>query len=134
MKIYRFDLLFSYWIFAWYLLYIFNIINYSPKLELIIGIIENIGLFLFMMFSLHSSNKTILSFIFINILLKVIPLYTIWNDKIYWKKDLCRIIMLFLIYICWSTLLGYNVFTQQMKMIISLRNEVHEHISLQKME
>ena len=70
-----------------------------------------------MMFSLHSSNKTILSFIFINILLKVIPLYTIWNDKIYWKKDLCRIIMLFLIYICWSTLLGYNVFTQQMKMI-----------------
>ena len=117
MKIYRFDLLFSYWIFAWYLLYIFNIINYSPKLALIIGIIENIGLFLFMMFSLHSSNKTILSFIFINILLKVIPLYTIWNDKIYWKKDLCRIIMLFLIYICLSTLLGYNVFTQQMKMI-----------------
>ena len=46
MKYYRFDLLFSYWIFIWYLLYIFEIIDASPKLALIVGLIENAMLLL----------------------------------------------------------------------------------------
>jgi hypothetical protein len=40
----RFDLVFSYWIFAWYLLYMAKIIKYSPKLVIVLGIIENTAL------------------------------------------------------------------------------------------
>ena len=45
----RFDFVFSYWIFAWYILYICNIVKYNPKWALTIGLVENIGI-LFLMF------------------------------------------------------------------------------------
>ena len=38
----RGDLVFSYWIYVWYLLYIFKLIKYSPKLPLILGLIDNV--------------------------------------------------------------------------------------------
>jgi hypothetical protein len=37
----RLDIIFSYWIFAWYLCYVFKWTHYSPKLALLFGLIEN---------------------------------------------------------------------------------------------
>jgi hypothetical protein len=98
---YRFDLVFSYWIFAWFLLYHFGITKYSPKLALSISLAENIILFLVMVFVLKSAWGTLLKFLIINTFIKVIPIYVVWADKINWKMDLLRVTCLFLIYIAW---------------------------------
>ena len=49
MDSFRFDFAFSYWIFAWFIFYYYKIVPYSPKIWLIMAIIENLWL-LFLMF------------------------------------------------------------------------------------
>lgn len=101
---YRFDLVFSYWIFAWFLLYLFRIIPYSPKLALCISIIENAILLGIMIFLLQSSFETIIKFLIINTFIKALPLYAVWSDKINWRQDIVRLIILFGVYIVWILL------------------------------
>jgi hypothetical protein len=77
----RIDLVFSYWIFAWYLLYKAQLLSYNPKFIIIVGLIENLFLLVYMI--MHGSNAhTIQWFIFINTIIKVIPFYTIRNERI----------------------------------------------------
>ena len=38
----RVDLVFSYWVYFWYVLYALKITNYSPKFPIILGLIDNI--------------------------------------------------------------------------------------------
>ena len=114
---YRFDLVFSYWIFAWYLLYINGFLKYNPKLILTIAVIENLCILGIMMFIIKSPLETILKFIGINIIIKVIPLYTVWKDKINWCDDLFHIFVLFLIYLFWSYLFGLKIYSKQMEKI-----------------
>jgi hypothetical protein len=104
VKIIRSDFIFSYWIFAWFLLYYFNIVKYSPKFVIILGIIENCFLLLFLIIYKSTLYK-ITKFIIINTIIKVIPLYLVWNDKII-KKDIYATIILFLIYLVWIYLNG----------------------------
>jgi hypothetical protein len=51
----RLDLAFSYWIFAWYLLYIFKIIKYNPLCFLIIALIFDI---IFVLVLIYYKNST----------------------------------------------------------------------------
>ena len=99
----RFDLVFSYWIFAWYLLYIAKIVESNPKLVLGLGIIENTALLLGMI--VYGSNfRTISSFIVINTLIKLLPFYSLRRTSIQfadWKPTA----LVFLLYCCW---LYYN--------------------------
>ena len=95
----RFDYLFSYWIFIWYLLYFFRITNYNPKFVLICAIIENLIL-LFYMIYYNTNLSIILFFIFGMFLIKIIPTYTIWNTIIK-IKDILFTFILFFIYIIW---------------------------------
>lgn len=111
MSTIRFDLVFSYWIFIWFLLYLLKIVPYSPKFVIILGIIENIFVFMYMIY-----NKTelynIIKFIIINIFIKIIPLLLVWKDKII-KRDIYATIILFLIYLLWlfyNRLEIYNVY------------------------
>ena len=55
----RIDFTFSYWIFAWFILYQLNIIKYNPKIFLILASIENLIL-LFMMIYYKNNIKYIL--------------------------------------------------------------------------
>ena len=95
----RFDYLFSYWIFVWYLLYFFRITKYNPKFVLICGIIENIILLFFMIYYKTNLN-VIIFFIFGMFIIKIIPTYTIWNTIIKWR-DILFTFILFFIYIIW---------------------------------
>ena len=104
VKIIRSDFIFSYWIFSWFLLYYFNIVKYSPKFVLILGLIENCFLLLFLIIYKSTLYK-ITKFIVINTIIKVIPLYLVWNDKII-KRDIYATIILFLIYLLWIYLNG----------------------------
>lgn len=79
------DLIFSYWIIAWFLLYYFtSYIEYSPKFLLIIGLLFNSGVFLTMVY--NKMNLYYLFTFFVAIfLLKLIPIYLLREEDI--KKD-----------------------------------------------
>lgn len=95
----RADLVFSYWIYVWFLLYIFKFISYSPKFPLILGLIDNIIMLLLMLY-FGSKSKTIILFIIINTLIKVIPLYYLRNQTIK-MRDIYFTIGLFIIFVIW---------------------------------
>ena len=103
---YRTDILFSSWIFLWYLLFIFNYTKYSPKLVLIFGIIHNIFLLINMI--IYKNNIiNILNFSIGNTLIKVIPLWTLRNNKRY---DVTATIIIFSIYLFWLYLNNTNFY------------------------
>jgi hypothetical protein len=99
MEIVRLDFVFSYWIFAWYLLYISKITTFNPKFVLLIGLIGN-SLHLFLMIYFNNSLFKIIIFIIINIFIKIIPFYTLLNTK-YKIKDVIFSFFLFIIYVFW---------------------------------
>jgi hypothetical protein len=98
----RFDFVFSYWIFAWYILYELNLTKYNPKIAVILAIFENIAL-LVSMFYFSNPIINILLFCFINFIIKIVPLYTIINTP-YRLIDFYAAICLFIIYIFWIKL------------------------------
>ena len=99
MKALRADLVFSYWIFIWFVLYEFKLINYSPKFPIILGIIENIIMFILMLL-FGTSVRTIIYFILINICIKAVPFYYLRNEIIK-LKDVYFTVVLFLLFIIW---------------------------------
>jgi hypothetical protein len=99
----RIDFIFSYWIFLWYLLYIFKLVEYNPKIAIICGFIENIIILSLMIYN-NTKKKLIILFFIMFILLKIIPLYSISNTIIHFK-DIKISIILFFIYLIW---MNYN--------------------------
>ena len=95
----RADLVFSYWIYFWYILYAFKFTNYSPKFSLILALIDNI-IMLFLMLMYGTSKHTIFYFIIINTLIKVVPLYYLRHETIK-MKDIYFTILLFILFIFW---------------------------------
>jgi hypothetical protein len=116
--LYRIDLVFSYWIFVWYLLYVLHIVKYNPKFAIIIGIIENIVMFLTMIY-FGSSYETLFNFIIINIFIKFIPYYTLIQTSIAYN-DIKVTILLFLIYSIWVYINRESVIEYQNKIFDSL--------------
>ena len=92
------DLIFSYWIIAWFLLYYFtSYIEYSPKFLLIIGLLFNSGVFLTMVY--NKMNLYYLFTFFVAIfLLKLIPIYLLREENIE-KRDVDASFVLFSIFL-----------------------------------
>ena len=119
---YRFDLVFSYWIFTWYLFYIFRLIKASPKLALTFGLIAviikiflmilykyNIIPFEYSTISRYTIFKSITIIAIINIVIKVIPLYTLRNEKISYMKDFVILMKVLAVYILYCVyMVGYR--------------------------
>ena len=102
----RFDFVFSYWIFVWYLLYIFKIIKYSPKFALILGLIENlIGL----MVMIYYKNSFIIIFLFcfVNFFIKVVPIWSLRKET-YQIKQILYTFFLFSLYSLWLLINNTN--------------------------
>lgn len=95
----RADLVFSYWVYLWYILYAFKITNFSPKFPLILGLLDNI-IMLILMLVYATSKETIFNFIVINSIIKVLPLYYLRNESLK-MKDIYFTVILFLIFIGW---------------------------------
>lgn len=114
---YRLDYVFSYWIFAWFVLYYFKIVKYSPLFILLFASIENVVLFIIHIINFIIDNSyynffKLIGFIIINFCIKVLPLYyiiKIENDvktfeelfKLIKKDDILISLYLFIIYIIW---------------------------------
>jgi hypothetical protein len=93
------DLVFSYWIYFWFILYAFKFTSFSPKFPLIIGLIDNFVM-LILMLSYGTSRETIFYFIIINIIIKIFPLYYLRSESIK-IKDIYFTAVLFLVFILW---------------------------------
>ena len=126
--LFRFDFILSYWIFAWYILYITKFVSYSPKLIIIFGIIENAITLIIML--LHGSNsKTILYFVIINIIIKGIPFYTVRKDTIK-IRDILVTSLVILIYLLWVKINGQSVIQYYKKIIYSLIHNKRDTIGI----
>ncbi len=95
----RADLVFSYWIYLWCILYAFKITTFSPKFPLILGLIDNIIMLGFMLVY-GTSKETIFYFILINTLIKVVPLYYLRFEQLK-MKDIYFTVVLFIIFVLW---------------------------------
>ncbi len=104
----RADLVFSYWIYFWYVLYAFKVTNYSPKFPLILGLIDNI-IMLVLMVMYGTSRRTIFYFIIINTLIKIVPLYYLRNEPVK-LRDIYFTIILFGIFVLWLHLNKQSLF------------------------
>ena len=121
LKINRIDFIFSYWIFAWYLLYEFKYINYSPKLALIFGLISII-FDLLLMIIYNNNIINILLFCFIQLFIKIIPLWRLRNNKIY---DLKSLSIIFIIYMVWLYINNTNFYIINKKKLYNIQNNIN---------
>jgi len=92
-------MVFSYWVLLWFILYYFKLTSFSPKLAITIGILENIVLFILMIIW-GTSLRTILWFVIINTLIKIMPFYYLRNES-YTLKDVYFTVGLFCLFIVW---------------------------------
>lgn len=93
------DLILSYWIFAWFLLYMLRIIPYNPKWILLFALIENIGLITYLILN-KSRVINIIGLSIMVIIMKIFPLWYSWN-KPSSHKDIIFFICLVVIYLLW---------------------------------
>ena len=98
----RFDLVFSYWLFAWFLIYEYGGTTYNPKPWFVIGLLENTLLFGTMLYYRNPAPILIL-FILINTCIKLIPLW-ILRDTPFRRSDVIAGLVLFGIYLGWARL------------------------------
>lgn len=116
----RIDFIFSYWIFFWYLIYMSGIITtYNPKFAIICGLIENIIILILMLY-FGTKKKLVFLFLTMSVLLKIIPLTTLWNTKMH-MHDIFATIALFgiyLFYVLWIKKKTITDFIEQTKKLI----------------
>lgn len=103
MKEITIDMLFSYWILAWFVMYIFletqNIWirkHLNPLLAFYFGLFENVisCIQLFLYGAMYSA----IQFSVIIIALKILPIYLLRKHHIDWTNDLCVLLFIFAIY------------------------------------
>ena len=90
----RLDFIFSYWILLWYLAYVVEFTDMSPKFALIFGILENLAMFSFMSYK-GASLDSLFRFGFSNFVIKVIPLYLLRGEPIR-RVDVIMTLLIFL--------------------------------------
>ena len=129
----RIDYIFSYWIIFWYILYICNFIKYNPKFVIILGLFENLCILLLMSYY-NTKQHLIILFLIMMFLIKIIPLYTIWNSQIT-LNDIYFTGFVFIIYLLWMFINKKNTtdFTNNTKkLIIYNKNTLPGMILLEK--
>jgi hypothetical protein len=93
----RFDYLFSYWDFLWYILYELKLVSYNPKASIMFALFANLILLSAM---LYYSYSYILFFIMAVMVTKVFPLWRVWKYPLY-PKDIYAMLCIFMIYCLW---------------------------------
>ena len=101
------DLLFSYWLLLWYILYRYKVTIYSPKIWFIIALIY-IGLATIYMLYIKINLVFISIFLCISFFVKVIPLYIIRKDK-YKTNDFLFGLLIAFIYWLWALYRKKNI-------------------------
>lgn len=96
-EVIRLDLILSYWLFFWWILYELKIVTGNPKLFLILGFVVNLCMLAIKMVK-HS--RTVVPFIIINTIIKVIPLIALMHTVIT-PNDVSASLTVAVIYVFW---------------------------------
>jgi hypothetical protein len=98
-------------------------VNSSPKIAFILGIIHNIILILFLIYDKMclklGKYQTIILYVFILFVIKVIPLFIIRKDKLK-IEDVLNLCFLFLLYNLWLFIQRQNIVEIQEKIFHSI--------------
>lgn len=120
----RIDYFFSYWIVIWFIIYYFiiktNVLdlksksniqkNFNPKFALYIALFENICIFIYLLF--HKPTVILmLKYITMMVVLKIVPLYLLQEEKIVLPKDILPVSALFIIYNVYLTFLQTSLYS-----------------------
>ena len=128
------DLLLSYWIFTWSIIYItvlfffnynnkyiyFFINNCNPILLLFFALFENIITFIIMM-SYYVRMRILFLFSIMMILFKIIPLYLLSFGKINYIPNIISILLFFIVYNIYLLINGTNIidiYTKSIKLVM----------------
>ena len=97
----RFEFTFSYWIFAWFLVYYFGFTKYNPKIWLIIGLALGIlgDIIMSLIHADFINLHFLIQFIIINVFLKAIPIYILRNTRIKMKDFIAGIALLCIFFV-----------------------------------
>lgn len=117
-KVLRPDLIFSDWIYIWFVLYYFSFIKWSPKFALIIGLIENVVMLLLVILY-GTKKKTALHFFIVIFMIKIIPLYYLKDENIKWKDVKCTL-YIFILFNIWLYMNGQTFISNGKKIHDSL--------------
>jgi hypothetical protein len=109
------DLLFSNWIFIWFILYLSNIIPYNPKLIILLGFVIIIGI-LYYLYINNAPTYNLFKFALLNLFMKAIPIVILYNISIKFE-DFYFSIGIFIIYLIWLDINDTNFFTIYKKLI-----------------
>jgi len=115
-QIINFKYFFSYWIFILFILYKSNIIDYNPKLLLLLALIEHLILTIIMIFN-KSNNKRIINLIIVNIIFYILPYYSIKTNS-----DITTSFILFLLYNIWLLVNNQNLLDLYNKISLDIIN------------
>jgi hypothetical protein len=132
----RFDLIFSYWIFAWFIFFLLLGSKYiiSPFTALLISIIENSFMFLIMILYKVKSSE-LLFFLIINFLIKILPILYLFYKREYPStifdiyKQTIWFVFLFVIYYLWLRINGHTILSN----IIDFKNKLQKRSVIDKM-
>lgn len=96
----RLDLILSYWLFFWWILYEIGIVKANPKLFLWIGLIVNIGM---LVIKVVKKSRTTIPFIIVNTVIKILPLMMLMDTTITYE-DVKSSVVVLLLYLVWACL------------------------------
>ena len=103
----RFDFLFSYWVFLWFIIYYFTYTKSwlgqrftqwgNPKLVLILALLENLAT-LGWIAVMNGDFLTLVKYTYMILVVKVLPLYLVWGRPIRVPQDIYVFMGVFVIY------------------------------------
>ena len=107
IETFRYDFVLSNWIFAWFLLYYFGIVPFSPLLAILVGFVCNT--YEFLSKQKDESLSWRIDYIWWNMIIKMMPALIILvsrNNQIKWKQDVIVILGLYGLFLVWVFING----------------------------
>jgi hypothetical protein len=106
----RSDFILSYWILAWFILYIIGIVRTSPFFATLLGTMENIGSVIYFIF-MGASPYNIIKFIIINAIIKGLPLwYMIVRGHTITRSSIIATVLMIVMYYTWLLMNNMNLY------------------------
>ena len=103
----RIDLIFSYWIFAWFIAYyFFGYKYYNPLFLLVIGVIVNI--IMLINFIINNNFYKAILFSIVNFVIKALPIYLLRKTKIH-SKDIAFSVVFALVFLIYTMMITDNL-------------------------
>jgi hypothetical protein len=97
-QVIRMDLILSYWLFAWFILYALGIVEANPKLILMIGFVVNM---MMLAIKVVKRSRTVIPFIIINTIIKVIPLVMLMHTEAITATNIEATVIVLLLFLIW---------------------------------